>query len=392
MKRHQTKAFTLVELLVVIAIIGILIALLLPAIQAAREAARRVACVNNMTQIGLAIQSYIEANEALPAGVVNPKGPINTDASGYKMGWITQILPYFEESTTYAHIDFKAGVFDKKNAPVREIAISTLLCPSYGGETVLSDDTWGGVGGGMGMGMPPVMDDMSDMDMDEPGMGMGGGGINMGGPGMGGGMVESKSAEAGKDEPAGDQSKKADKADSKTDSQAGKKDPADTSDKPVKAKPLTRGTRAICNYAGCHNHTEAPIDENNTGVFILNRPIRCESITDGLSHTIFIGEKLPDDNDLGWMAGTRATLRNTGTAINGTPSAWDMDNTDMGMPVNNPLSNKLFVGGFGSEHPGVANMLLGDGAVQSFSADISLPVLQQLGHRADGKLIKTRDY
>ena len=358
--KRQEKAFTLVELLVVIAIIGILIALLLPAIQAAREAARRMSCVNNMTQIGLALQSYIEANEALPAGVVNPKGPINTDASGYKMGWITQILPYFEESATYKHIDFKASVFDKKNAPVREIAISTLICPSYGGERVLSEDMWGGVGGGMGMGMPPVMDDTQDM-------------------GMVGGMVDPESVEADKDEPAGDQTKKADKADSKTDSQAGKKDPADTSDKPAKAKSYKRGTRAICNYAGCHNHNEAPIDENNTGVFILNRPIRPESITDGLSHTIFIGEKLPDDNDLGWMAGTRATLRNTGTRINGTPSA-----VGIGMPGRTPL----FVGGFGSEHPGVANMLLGDGAVQSFSEGTSLPVLQQLGHRADGKLIK----
>ena len=370
MKRHQTKAFTLVELLVVIAIIGILIALLLPAIQAAREAARRVACVNNMTQIGLAIQSYIEANEALPAGVVNPKGPINTDASGYKMGWITQILPYFEESTTYKHIDFKAGVFDKKNAPVREIAISTLICPSYGGENVLSDGMWGGVGGGMGMGMPPVMDNTPDMG--GPGMG----GPGMGGPGMGG--FETANA----DKPAGEQTDKADK-----------KDFPGPSDKPAVAKPRTRGNRAICNYAGCHNHTEAPIDANNTGVFILNRPIRPESITDGLTHTIFIGEKLPDDNDLGWMAGTRATLRNTGTDINATQSAMGMGNPGMGMPVKNPpvnntLSTKLFVGGFGSEHPGVANMLLGDGAVISFSEGIALPVLQQYGHRADGKLIK----
>ena len=164
MRQLKSKAFTLVELLVVIAIIGILIALLLPAVQAAREAARRVACVNNLAQLGLAVQTYVEANEALPAGVANPKGPVDTDPSGYKMSWITQLLPYFEENTTYDHIDFKAGVFDKKNAAVRGIAISTLICPSYGGDDVLSDDNmYGGMGmgGGMagpGMSMPAVVE------------------------------------------------------------------------------------------------------------------------------------------------------------------------------------------------------------------------------------------
>ena len=88
------QGFTLVELLVVIAIIGVLIALLLPAVQAAREAARRSQCLNNLKQLGLAMQLHHDAKKLLP---IQPHNSSNTDPT------VTlQILPYMEGSNLFA--------------------------------------------------------------------------------------------------------------------------------------------------------------------------------------------------------------------------------------------------------------------------------------------------
>ena len=63
----KNRAFTLIELLVVIVIVGLLAALLIPAMGAAREGARRAMCANNLRQIGVAWQLYLDDhNELFP--------------------------------------------------------------------------------------------------------------------------------------------------------------------------------------------------------------------------------------------------------------------------------------------------------------------------------------
>lgn len=111
--RAFRNAFTLVELLVVIAIIAMLVALLLPAVQSTRGAARKIQCTNNIRQLALAFQLHHDALSYYPESQV---GSGDADSHGGCLGgmysWHARILPYIEETPLYDSIDFNTNMAD----------------------------------------------------------------------------------------------------------------------------------------------------------------------------------------------------------------------------------------------------------------------------------------
>src|ERR1700722_696191 len=109
------RAFTLIELLVVIAIIALLVGLLLPAVQKVRDAAARSSCQNNLKQIALAIQGYHDAQKAFPPGYISGASANGND-TGPGWGWAAYILPYMEQQSLFAQINFTLPIEAPQNA------------------------------------------------------------------------------------------------------------------------------------------------------------------------------------------------------------------------------------------------------------------------------------
>lgn len=332
--------FTIIELTMVVAMITVLISLLLPAVQQAREGARRMQCKNNLLNIGLALQHYVQTYDRFPPGCVNATAPVLNTLNDQPMSWIAQILPYLEAPGTWRKVDFTQSVFAPANAAARASQLAVLLCPSsYSATQVLV----------IPLPKPKGEEETGDVDVSDLTY-----------------PFDSYGTYGGQ--------------------QGDPRNATQTS------------------YAACHHDVEALIDVAQNGVLFLNSGVRWRDITDGRSQTILVGETNGDlVRNGGWMLGNRSTLRNTGTPLAGPPMtrgsgisgqiAWE-ENIDTLESANLYNASDLpqtdwnrWVGGFGSFHTAGANFLFADGSVRFIGNNIDGKLYQNLGNRHDGNLV-----
>jgi prepilin-type N-terminal cleavage/methylation domain-containing protein/prepilin-type processing-associated H-X9-DG protein len=317
-------AFTLIELLVVIAIIAVLIGLLLPAVQKVREAANRIKCANNLKQIGLAIHNYHDTNALFPSGHIELKD--KSGAYQYYSGWSIALLPYLEEGNLFReYLDNPVPNQDKQNQAFCTTYLGVYTCPSdIRASQIYAPETI--APDGSSQPNPPILY-MAGSYKAMSGIGIGPGG----------------------------------------------------------------GNTTNC-YAGFYNEVQdaKAAHPGGRGAFHGDgasgmKPEKIASVTDGLSNTIFVGERHTKTHfTRGPFWADTFNLYSMGASYPGLTNVYLQPDYDLCANAIDPNYCKY---GWGSLHAGGINWLFGDGSVRNITTDINLPVFMDLSTVAGGEAI-----
>ncbi|MDQ8194690.1 type II secretion system protein [Coraliomargarita sp. SDUM461004] len=122
-KLNRFRGFTLVELLMVIAVIAVLAAILIPVITRVREKSHEVECRNNLRQIGVALNLYVQDhNQRFP-------GPLTgAQPTSYKLGVTNAMVYHLTE-----YLGLPEPTEEKQYAEV-------FACPAYLAEKPIEED------------------------------------------------------------------------------------------------------------------------------------------------------------------------------------------------------------------------------------------------------------
>jgi prepilin-type N-terminal cleavage/methylation domain-containing protein len=129
-----------------------------------------------------------------------------------------------------------------------------------------------------------------------------------------------------------------------------------------------------------YHYLRPPVNGDKFIMIRWNSRTAFKNIEDGLSNTIFIGEK-------------HVPRKLFGTRDGGDNSIWNDDHPDSNERIagrQNLLArspNEAFNIQFGSYHPGICQFVLGDGSVRAIAVSISGEILSRLSVRNDGKVI-----
>lgn len=132
--RSVPRAFTLIELIVVIGVITVMIGLILPAVLSARESARRLSCLSNLKQLGIALLAYESTWTAFP-----PSATVHAIPGGGLANMSPQslMLIYIDKVNLYNQINFSLNSYRldtiaSGNTTVAQTSVAVFSCVSDG--------------------------------------------------------------------------------------------------------------------------------------------------------------------------------------------------------------------------------------------------------------------